>query len=696
MGELSPDLFQSIRKTLKLCEDVFLNQRDLYNLFKDSRLEDWQDRLPEASTVGERVDRTIHYLNHQGGNALYLLLLVLSERYKPRDRPYLLLRQHMVALCPPASSSQEEKEEEAMELPLPFEDPFWSVRELENIQRCGRSVALVKVLRIHQGKAEYEETGTAWLIAPGLAVTCWHVVATIESPQQPPRTVQEVAQQIDHLLLYFGKAENNGQGISYRVQELLYPRQNVPTHDFAVLRIKDRRDHPYRQFAYLPIERDTAFTRQTRLSILQHPWGEEQQGSYGRFASHAENSEFIRYTAKTAEGASGGPVFCRDNWSVTAIHSKRIAKTDLGEGILIKTFLNTLQQEHPRLYQEIMEVHFLDKHPPARPVFSSDNHANPLERKPRAASFFATHKAAYQTPTRLSTNNLANYSHCFTVANDRVPLPLCLTFTQHHLAFSGQGGTVVLLGIPTLHEVAPIETLMPSVTSLASSSDGRFLAAGGSDGTVLLWDLKTSQRYRTLQLFPDWVGSLRFSPQGDAVVSSSENGQIKMFAVSDGVTRQQWTGLPGTNSPLFAFQPNLLASASALTHSGEKAFPPTWVVPAPQPTCLLFSPQGSYLACGTGSGALLIYDVAAQKPLHILELHKKAIRCLAFHPEETIMASAGDDQVIHLWHIVTGKHLQTIRREAARIQYLAFSPDGQLLASLDSDPKLILWTTEAQ
>ncbi len=370
MGELSPDLFQSIRKTLKLCEDVFLDQRDLYNVFKDSRLEDWQDHLPEATTFGARVERTIHYLrdqeNHQGENALYLFMLVLSERYQPTNKRYISLRQHMLALHAPVSSPQEEREPEVAVStlsPVPYENPFWSVRELENIQRCARSVALVKVQHIRQGIAEYEETGTAWLIAPGLAVTCWHVVATLENPQQQVRTVQEVIQQVNNLQLYFGKTERSG-GVAYRIQTLEYPRQNVPTHDFAVLRIEDRSDHPYQQFAYLSIERDTAFTKQTRLSILQHPWGEEQQGADGSFVSYAETHHAIRYTTETRPGTSGSPVFSCDNWSVTAIHAKRIESTNLGEGIHMGTLLDILQKEQPGLYQEIMRVQLPGKRPP--------------------------------------------------------------------------------------------------------------------------------------------------------------------------------------------------------------------------------------------------------------------------------------------------------------------------------------------
>lgn len=707
MGELSPDLFQSIWKTLRLCEDVFFDQRDLSNLFNDERLENWRDDLPEAATIRARAERAIHYLrdqaNHRGESALYLLMLVLSERYQSTDMRYILLRQHMLALHPPVSSPQEEKEPEVTVstlLPIPYENPFISVHELENIQRCGRSVALIKVQHIHQGIAEYEETGTAWLIAPGLAVTCWHIVATLENPQQPARTAQEVIQQINNLQLYFDKTDSSGGGIAYRIQTLEYPQQNVPTHDFAVLRIEDRSDHPYRQFAYLSIERDTAFTRQTRLSILQHPWGEQQQETHGSFVAYSEAHTAIRYTAETRPGTSGSPVLSRDNWFVTAMHTKRIESTNLGEGIHIGTLLDILQKEQPRLYEEIMSVQFPGKHPLGLLGLSPHNHLTTSERKLPEASrnlpSLTTKKSAYQALPHSYTNKIDNYTYFHTIINKMIPSPLCMAFTQHNLAFSGQGGTIVQLGIPTLHEVATIVTLMPAVTSLASNSSGRFLAVGGADGAFLLWDLKTSQHSVTLQLFTDGVGSIIFSPQGDNIVSSSENGLLKMCAVSNGVTQQQWTNLSDMSSPIFAFQPGLIASASTFSAFGDKASalapPAIWIVQAPKPTCLLFSPLGGYLACGTESGALIVYDVATRTPLHTLALHQKAIRCLAFHPEETVVASAGDDQVIHLWHVVTGKHIQAIERDAVRIRSLAFSPDGQLLASLDSDPKLILWT----
>ncbi|MGH2510928.1 MAG: trypsin-like serine peptidase, partial [Ktedonobacteraceae bacterium] len=294
--------------------------------------------------------------------------------------------------------------------PIPYENPFWSVHELETIQRCALSVALVKVQHIRQGIAEYEETGTAWLIAPGLAVTCWHVVATLENPQQPVRTVQEVIQQINNLQLYFGQTDSSGGGLAYRIQALEYPQQNVPTHDFAVLRIEDRSDHPYQQFAYLSIERDTAFTRQTRLSILQHPWGEHQQGTHGSCVAYSETHHAIRYTTETRPGTSGSPVFSRDNWFVTAIHAKRIESTNLGEGIHMSTLLAILQKEQPRLYQEIMHVQFPGKHLPGLLGLSPHNHPTTLERKPpeasRKLSLLATKKSAYQAFPHSYTNRI--------------------------------------------------------------------------------------------------------------------------------------------------------------------------------------------------------------------------------------------------------------------------------------------------
>jgi hypothetical protein len=95
MGEIPSDLLKFVKDTLKKCDDIFLEHRDLWHIFSDARLQIWQDHLPEAFNLGQRIERTIYYLkekeNTLGENALVLLLYVLSERYLPHDERHDLL-----------------------------------------------------------------------------------------------------------------------------------------------------------------------------------------------------------------------------------------------------------------------------------------------------------------------------------------------------------------------------------------------------------------------------------------------------------------------------------------------------------------------------------------------------------------------------------------------------------------------------
>ena len=63
-----------------------------------------------------------------------------------------------------------------------------ATHELDQLRRLALSVAIIRVRRFRQGRVVAEErgTGTGWLIAPGLVLTCWHVVAVVENQHDAP------------------------------------------------------------------------------------------------------------------------------------------------------------------------------------------------------------------------------------------------------------------------------------------------------------------------------------------------------------------------------------------------------------------------------------------------------------------------------------------------------------------------------
>jgi len=69
----------------------------------------------------------------------------------------------------------------------------------------------------------------------------------------------------------------------------------------------------------------------------------------------------------------------------------------------------------------------------------------------------------------------------------------------------------------------------PPITSLACSSDGKYVLSGHHDGTLRVWDAAGGQEMATLRGHASMVAAVAFSPTGDRFVSASHDHTIKLW-----------------------------------------------------------------------------------------------------------------------------------------------------------------------
>jgi hypothetical protein len=224
---------------------------------------------------------------------------------------------------------------------------------------ASQSVGKVEVAQYQDGALGGIPTGTAWLLAENLAVTCWHVIEARDARAEPIQA-DDLALQVRNTRLIFDHTRP-GVGEPYELSKLWPPS---PELDYAIVQVKDREDRPIASRGYMPLGFGQPLNRSVRFVVLQHPQGEPQRLSDGaledvrlRDGSFQElDSHFFYHDARTAGGTSGGPVLDFTNFRVVGIHrgERDRGGTVCGEAIAISAILSDLQVRQPDLYHRIM------------------------------------------------------------------------------------------------------------------------------------------------------------------------------------------------------------------------------------------------------------------------------------------------------------------------------------------------------
>ena len=202
---------------------------------------------------------------------------------------------------------------------------------------------------------------------------------------------------------------------------------------------------------------------------------------------------------------------------------------------------------------------------------------------------------------------------------------------------------------------------------VAWSSDGHLLASGSYMRGVQVWDMVTRTR-RWIGQHPTRIRRVAWSPDGTRLVGSGDDGDIFLWAASDGMLLGRLEG-----------------------HSG-RVMNVAW------------SPDGTRLASGGGGrdgGELFVWDMGNQRTSPYGELvqtfkgHPDSVFALAWGPTGEVLVSGGSDGTIHWWDVLTGKCLRMREGHDGGVWSLKVSLDGLLLASSGNDATIRVWDLES-
>ncbi|MCX6583292.1 MAG: NACHT domain-containing protein [Candidatus Aminicenantes bacterium] len=229
------------------------------------------------------------------------------------------------------------------------------------------------------------------------------------------------------------------------------------------------------------------------------------------------------------------------------------------------------------------------------------------------------------------------------------------------------------------------------------SPNGNLVLSASEDGSLKLWDQKSGREIRSFHGHNDKVTCCAFSADGKKVVSGSWDNTLRLWDVGcdkeiHSFARDQFHISSCAFSPnglmvvstSDSFQINLWDVESGRKireFSGHRGYV----------TSCAFSPDGQMIVSGSSDNTIKLWDVKTGREILNFIGHKKSVTNCTFSPDGKTILSASEDSTLMLWDLKNGREIHSYFGHKSAVTCCAFSLDGKLVVSSSRDNTLKLW-----
>ncbi len=351
-----------------------------------------------------------------------------------------------------------------------------------------------------------------------------------------------------------------------------------------------------------------------------------------------------------------------------------------------------------------------------------------------------------------------------TVHTDMVA-SLAFSADGRQLASGGADERVVLWDIERRAAIKTFQTDLVVVTSVAFEPGGDRLFASGWEQSIRSWPIVRTTGEQKWPGHGAGVNGLAVAADGGAMASAGRDGTARLWRLSREVTttlepaalvlNMNTLKVPKNDGPLFvrvAVSPDQQRIAAITIRTVTLLDLSTGGVLARSTAANLFgsdtaavgvaafSPSGSMIAVGSGSGAVAFLDAETLRPLGSpISLHAAYLWSIGFGLDGKVLATSGalgtmvkltdvasrspwgkpirgvegsfppqpmavspdgrrlatgsPEQLVRVWDISSGRLVASSPERVRFLHALAFSPDGALVAYSDERGSVFLWDT---
>ncbi len=237
------------------------------------------------------------------------------------------------------------------------------------------------------------------------------------------------------------------------------------------------------------------------------------------------------------------------------------------------------------------------------------------------------------------------------------------------------------------------------VETVCLSKDGKRLISTGHDAHLRVWDMISGQQITTIPR-PEYMGGVSLSPDGKLVSVTGKKGG-NTLDILDTTTGKLHNRLElGASVRSVDFHPDGKRLALVLSNgtievrealSGSVSV--QLAAREETPLQVRFSVDGTRFAVGYRSGkaprrvidpptpsTAIIYDLSTGKPIVTCKGHGGEVHCVSFSPDGRYLATGSGDKTVKIWNATTGDLLATSRPWRDTVRCVTYSPDGKMIA----------------
>lgn len=203
-------------------------------------------------------------------------------------------------------------------------------------------------------------------------------------------------------------------------------------------------------------------------------------------------------------------------------------------------------------------------------------------------------------------------------------------------------------------------TVMPPITSLAFSPDGKSVVACSQAG-LHVYDFPTLSLQRTIEVSAHNIHDLAFSPNGDQLAVGGGNpaieGIIEIFSWPEG------------------------KSLRVLKEHQDSVTAVAWR-------------DASSLASASLDRRILLWDLYTGAAIQQMEGHSKGVSSLCFLSDKDILVSTGIDQSVRVWDLISGELIRSMNNHTLPVHDLALRPSDAglpVIVSAGDDRTVRFW-----